>query len=175
MPLFTFLYTVKQPITLFGVIHTKWLMRELKAVNGDTSWINLEGIASDHGFIPDTTVLYDQLRAFRERSEHFAFIVDGMDHLRALWPLRIFLEENRRRDYRWSMICILTVFVFNPWGLIWSMECWPFVIYATNWIGLPDDEYSTVLGVVAVWNPSSSQGRAKFKFHEFQFEVVRPT
>ncbi|HOO50103.1 MAG TPA: CNNM domain-containing protein, partial [Alphaproteobacteria bacterium] len=44
----------ESPDDIVGVIHTKWLMRELKSVGGDISKINLETIANEPWFIPDT-------------------------------------------------------------------------------------------------------------------------
>lgn len=62
------------PENIVGVIHTKWLMRELRAAGDDVNKINLESIISEPWFIPDTTNLYDQLQSFRDRGEHLLLL-----------------------------------------------------------------------------------------------------
>ena len=82
------------PDNIVGVLHTKWLMRELKAAGGDVDLIKLEEIANAPWFIPDTTILYDQLQAFRSRGEHFAFIVDEYGSFEGIVTLEDIFEES---------------------------------------------------------------------------------
>jgi Mg2+/Co2+ transporter CorB len=81
------------PDNIIGVIHGKWLLRELKAVNFDYSKIDIKNIASEPWFIPETTTLFDQLQAFRERGEHFAFVVDEYGSFLGVVTLEDILEE----------------------------------------------------------------------------------
>ena len=44
-------------------------------------------------FIPESTVLFDQLQAFRARHEHFAIVVDEYGALRGIVTLEDIIEE----------------------------------------------------------------------------------
>ena len=158
---------------IVGVIHTKWLMRELKAVNGDTSQINLEEIASDPWFIPDTTVLYDQLQAFRERGEHFAFIVDEYGSFEGIVTLEDILEEivgeiTDEHDMYINGVRVQPNGSYMVNGDVTIRD----LRRELDW-ELPDDEYSTVAGLLLYETRQVPKVGQKFKFHEFQFEVVR--
>jgi Mg2+/Co2+ transporter CorB len=64
------------PQNIVGVIHAKDLLRELAAAGGDVSQIDIPSIAQAPWFVPDTTSLFDQLKAFLKRKTHFALVVD---------------------------------------------------------------------------------------------------
>jgi len=64
------------PDNIVGVLHAKQLLRELTNLKGDINRLDIEDISMDPWFIPDSTNLYDQLQAFRERKEHFSIVVD---------------------------------------------------------------------------------------------------
>ena len=53
----------------------------------------IQNIASDAYFIPETTLLFDQLQAFRTRREHFAVVVDEYGDFRGIVTLEDILEE----------------------------------------------------------------------------------
>lgn len=158
---------------IVGVIHTKWLMRELKAVDGDVSRINLEAIASEPWFIPDTTVLYDQLQAFRERGEHFAFIVDEYGSFEGIVTLEDILEEivGEISDEHDNHITGVRpqpngTYMVNGDVTIRDLR------RELDW-ELPDDDYSTVAGLLLYETRQIPKAGQKFKFHGFDFEVAR--
>ncbi len=158
---------------IVGVIHTKWLMRELKAVAGDVSRINLEAIASEPWFIPDTTVLYDQLQAFRERGEHFAFIVDEYGSFEGIVTLEDILEEivGEISDEHDNHITGVRpqpngTYMVNGDVTIRDLR------RELDW-ELPDEDYSTVAGLLLYETRQIPKAGQKFKFHGFDFEVAR--
>jgi CBS domain containing-hemolysin-like protein len=53
-----------EPENIVGVVHTKDLVRALKAVGDDASRIDIRSIAKKPWFVPDTTDVTDQLNAF---------------------------------------------------------------------------------------------------------------
>ena len=81
------------PENIVGVIHAKDLLRELDAVGGDESKIDIAAIALEPWFVPDTTSLADQLKAFRKRKTHFALVVDEYGEVMGLVTLEDIIEE----------------------------------------------------------------------------------
>ena len=65
-----------EPDNVVGVLHAKALLRALNAEDGERSEIKLADLAQAPWFVPENTILLDQLRAFRQRREHFALVVD---------------------------------------------------------------------------------------------------
>ena len=50
------------------MLHAKDLLRALQAAGGDPAKVDIGSIMTPPWFVPDTTPLYDQLRAFRRRN-----------------------------------------------------------------------------------------------------------
>lgn len=78
---------------IIGVLHAKALLRALQAADGDYTKLDVQRIAADPWFIPNTTVLSDQLQAFRRRREHFALVVDEYGTVMGIVTLEDILEE----------------------------------------------------------------------------------
>src|SRR6266851_4921436 len=64
-----------------GRIPRKDLFRAVKAA-GSAEAVKVEQVLTPPWFIPESTVLFDQLQAFRARHEHFAIVVDEYGALR---------------------------------------------------------------------------------------------
>jgi len=75
-----------------GVVHAKDLFRAVKAA-GDPDAVKIDAIMTAPWFIPESTVLFDQLEAFRTRHEHFAIVVDEYGALRGIVTLEDIIEE----------------------------------------------------------------------------------
>ena len=60
---------------------------------GSPEAVKLEDVMTPPWFIPESTVLFDQLRAFRARHEHFAIVVDEYGALRGIVTLEDIIEE----------------------------------------------------------------------------------
>lgn len=78
---------------IIGIIHAKILLRELRAVSGDINQLDIHKLLIDSWFVPETTNLFDQLQAFRERKEHFAVVVDEYGSFQGIVTLEDVLEE----------------------------------------------------------------------------------
>src|SRR5215212_7163164 len=78
---------------IIGVLHAKDLLRALDAVGGDANTLRIEAIALETWFVPDTTSLRDQLKAFLSKKTHFALVVDEYGEVQGLVTLEDILEE----------------------------------------------------------------------------------
>ena len=61
--------------------------------NGRCLQLDVKAIALDPWFVPDTTSLVDQLKAFLSRKTHFALVVDEYGEVMGLVTLEDILEE----------------------------------------------------------------------------------
>jgi Mg2+/Co2+ transporter CorB len=81
------------PDNIVGVLHAKALLRAVNTHRDGLDSLDIESLASAPWFIPDTTVLLDQLHAFRRRREHFALVVDEYGAFMGVVTLEDILEE----------------------------------------------------------------------------------
>ncbi len=82
-----------EPDNIVGVLHVKALLRALEANAWQVDGLKVEGLAGKPWFIPDSTSLLAQLEAFRSRREHFALVVDEYGALMGIVTLEDILEE----------------------------------------------------------------------------------
>ncbi len=80
------------PDHIVGLIHAKNLLRAIQKAGGDLAILELDKIMSKPWFVLETTTLLDQLRAFRSRREHFAFIIDEYGSMQGIVTLEDILE-----------------------------------------------------------------------------------
>ena len=81
-----------EPDNVVGVMHAKDLFRAVKAAGGPAE-VKIDQVLTPPWFIPESTVLFDQLEAFRARHEHFAIVVDEYGALRGIVTLEDIIEE----------------------------------------------------------------------------------
>lgn len=81
-----------EPDNIVGVIHAKDLFRAVNAADSADS-IKVDEVMTPPWFIPESTILFDQLGAFRARHEHFAIVVDEYGALRGIVTLEDIIEE----------------------------------------------------------------------------------
>jgi Mg2+/Co2+ transporter CorB len=162
-----------QPDNIVGVLHAKDLFRAVATAGGDSSKINIEDIALESWFIPDTTTLRDQLQAFLRRKMHFALVVDEYGVVMGLVTLEDIIEEivgdikdehdvaahGMRPQADGSVIAegAVTIRDLNR---------------AMDWT-LPDEEATTIAGLVIHEARAIPEPRQVFTFHNFRFEVLR--
>lgn len=156
-----------------GVLHAKDLLRAMHAAGGDTSKIDLNKIASPTWFVPDTTSLQDQLNAFLRHKAHFALVVDEYGEVMGLVTLEDILEEivgeiadehdveleGVRPQADGSVIVDGSVPIRD-------------LNRASDW-SLPDDEATTIAGLVIHEARMIPEERQIFTFHGFRFTVLR--
>jgi Mg2+/Co2+ transporter CorB len=83
----------ENPDNIIGVMHMKDLLRAVQVHKGKVEALDIEKIATSPWFIPETTTLFSQLAAFRQRHEHFALVIDEYGDLQGLITLEDILEE----------------------------------------------------------------------------------
>jgi len=78
---------------IVGIVHAKDMLRALHTVDNDPAKIDILKIANKPWFVPDTTMLHDQLNAFLRRKAHVAIVVDEYGELEGLVTLEDIIEE----------------------------------------------------------------------------------
>lgn len=158
---------------IIGVIHSKLLLRELNEQKGDASKIGLDKIMMAPRFVPETTTLYDQLQSFRELQEHFAVVVDEYGVFMGIVTLEDILEEivgDIDDEHDKSVAGVRkgpnNSYVVNGSVTIRDLN------REYDW-GLPDEEYSTVAGLIIFEAQKIPEAGQSFIFHGFRFDIIR--
>ena len=166
-----------KPENIVGVLHVKALLRGLDKAAEDTlngaKNINIAETATAPYFVPETTLLIDQLQAFRNRREHFAIVVDEYGDFRGIITLEDILEEIvgeiddehditipgllPQDDGSWIVEGQVTIRDLNR---------------ALNW-ELPDDDAATIAGLILNETRTIPVPGQEFRFHETRFRVLR--
>ncbi len=76
---------------IIGVLHTKAVLTSLLKTGPEE--MDIQNLMAEPRFIPETTTLFHQLGAFRERGEHIAFVIDEYGVLQGMVTLEDILEE----------------------------------------------------------------------------------
>jgi Mg2+/Co2+ transporter CorB len=163
------------PENIVGVIHAKDLLRELDAVGGDESKIDIGAIALEPWFVPDTTSLADQLKAFRKRKTHFALVVDEYGEVMGLVTLEDIIEEivgdiSDEHDVSVSGLRAQADGSVTVDGGVPIRD----LNRAMDW-NLPDEEATTIAGLVIHEARLIPEPGQTFTFHGFRFQVLRKT
>ena len=162
-----------EPENVIGVLHAKDLARAMAAAGGAIDGIDISTIAREPWFIPDTTILKDQLNAFLKARAHFALVVDEYGALQGLVTLEDILEEivgeindehdeavqgvRRQADGSVHVDGDVTVRDLNR---------------AMDW-NLPDDHAVTVAGLVIHEARTIPDPGQQFLFHHHRFQILR--
>lgn len=159
---------------IVGVLHIKGLLRALGDPRSERPEdLDIEKVASPPWFIPDSINLLDQLRAFRARREHFAVVVDEYGTFQGVVTLEDILEEivgdiddehdvsaarpRRQPDGSFVVAGTATIRDLNR-ELDWN---------------LPDEEATTVAGLVLHEARTIPAVGQEFLFHGVRFTVLR--
>jgi len=162
-----------RPDNILGVLNARDLLAALQQANGDSAKLDVEKIAKPAWYVPDTRPISDQLNAFLRRKTHFALVVDEYGEVMGLITLEDILEEivgeivdehdamasgvRRHADGSFTIDGAVPIRDLNR-ALEWE---------------LPDEEATTLAGLVvheARMIPNPGQA---FTFHGFRFEVLR--
>jgi Mg2+/Co2+ transporter CorB len=163
---------------IVGVVHAKDLLRAIfarreAAGQDDLTKFDVMDVAMEPYFLPETTMLDEQMRQCLVRRTHFALVVDEYGALRGLITLEDILEEivgeitdefdrdkgvqlRRTEAGDWVVDGGMTIRDLNR---------------ETDW-NLPDDEANTVAGLVIHEAQTIPTAGQVFSFHGFRFEVV---
>lgn len=161
------------PDNIVGVLHVKSLLQALLNSRGETDSIDISALAKEPWFIPETTTLFDQLQAFRERREHIAIVIDEYGSFRGIVTLEDILEEIVGEIDDEHDVSVPGVRkVVNGKYLVDGRVTIRDLNREYSW-GLPDEDYSTIAGLVIHESKSLPEVGRSFMFHGFRFDIVK--
>jgi len=161
------------PENIVGVLHAKDLLRAIQAAGGNLTQVDVLGISSPPWFVPDTTPLAEQLKAFRRRKTPFALVVDEYGEVMGLVTLEDILEEivgdiEDEHDVAVAGVRPQLDGSVNVDGGVPIRD----LNRAMDW-SLPDQEATTIAGLVIHESRSIPEPGQSFTFHGFRFQVLR--
>jgi Mg2+/Co2+ transporter CorB len=163
------------PDNVIGVLNAKEVWRALQAAGGDIDSIDIVGLAKPPWFVPDTTPVAEQLKAFRHRKTPFALVVDEYGELEGLVTLEDIVEEivgdiTDEHDIAVPGVRPLPDGSVNVDGSVPIRD----LNRVMDW-SIPDDEATTIAGIVIHEARSIPEPGQSFTFHGFRFQVLRKT
>jgi len=158
---------------IIGVLHAKDLLRAIRASDGDTSKIDVTTIMLPPWFVPEMRPVSEQLKAFRRRKTHFALVVDEYGEVEGMVTLEDILEEIVG-DISDEHDVVVAGVRAQPDGSVVVDGSVPIrdLNRAMDW-HLPDEEATTVAGLVIHEARSIPERGQSFTFHGFRFRVLR--
>ena len=157
---------------IVGVLHVKDILKKINKNDFQNNNIDFGNMISPVYFVPETTSLYDQLQAFKKRREHFAVVVDEYGDFRGIITLEDILEEivgeiddeydntlpglTSQKDGSWIVKGDITIRDLNR----------------TFDIDLPDEEASTIAGLVMYESRSIPSPGQEFRFHKLRIRIL---
>ena len=163
----------EKPENIVGVLHAKDLLRAIRTAEGDISKVDVGAIASPPWFVPEMRPLSEQLKAFRRRKTHFALVVDEYGEMEGLVTLEDILEEIVG-DISDEHDIVVAGVRAQPDGSVVVDGSVPIrdLNRAMDW-NLPDEEATTIAGLVIHEARSIPERGQNFTFHGFRFRVLR--
>ena len=156
-----------------GVLHAKDALSAARRLGDAITTADLRKLAGPPWFIPDTTSLLHQLLAFRQRRAHLALVIDEYGALMGLVTLEDILEEIVG-DIADEKDVVVAGVRAEPDGTVLAEG--RVTIRDLNrqfdW-ELPDDEATTLAGLVMHEARRIPEMGESFSFHGFAVEVVR--
>ena len=161
------------PENIIGVLHVKDLLRALHAVDGDPAKVDIGGLLTPPWFVPDTRLVSDQLKAFRRRKTPFSLVVDEYGDVEGLVTLEDILEEivgdiTDEHDVAMPGVRKQPDGSVNVDGAVPIRD----LNRVMDW-NLPDEEATTIAGLVIHEARAIPEVGQSFTFHGFRFRVLR--
>src|ERR1700722_20008702 len=161
------------PENIVGILHVKDLLRAIEAAGNDVSKIDIMSIARPPWFVPDIRPLSEQLKAFRRRRTPLALVVDEYGEFMGIVTLEDILEEivgdiTDEHDIEIPGVRPQPDGSVNVDGAVPIRD----INRVMDW-NLPDDEATTVAGLVIHEARSIPEPGQSFTFHGFRFQVLR--
>lgn len=158
---------------IIGILHVKSLFRALMDVGNDPGKIDIRAVAQNAWFVPDTTSLQTQLNQFLRRQSHLAIVVDEYGEVEGLVTLEDILEEIVG-DISDEHDIDLKGVKPQPDGSLIVDGGVPIrdINRAMDW-SLPDDEATTIAGLVIHEARAIPDQNQQFTFHGLRFLVLK--
>jgi Mg2+/Co2+ transporter CorB len=158
---------------IIGVLHAKDLLRAMQAANGDVGKVDVAALARPPWFVPDIRPLSEQLKAFRRRKTHFALVVDEYGEVMGIVTLEDILEEIVG-DISDEHDITVSGCKPQPDGSVLVDGAVPIrdLNRLMEW-NLPDEEATTIAGLVIHEARAIPEAGQSFTFHGFRFRVLK--
>jgi Mg2+/Co2+ transporter CorB len=161
------------PENIVGVLHVKDLLRALHAVDGATSKVDIAALMAPPWFVPEMRPVSEQLKAFRRRKTQLALVVDEYGEVQGLVTLEDILEEivgdiTDEHDVAMPGVRRQPDGSVNVDGAVPIRD----LNRVMDW-NLPDEEATTIAGLVIHEARSIPEVGQSFTFHGFRFRVLR--
>ncbi len=162
------------PDNIIGVLRTAEVAQAYARRRGDFHGFDILALMHQPWFVPETTTLEEQLRAFRAQRSHFALVVDEYGALQGIVTREDILDEilgdipddheeetrgNIRRQKDGSYIVEGTTPIRD-------------LNRELDW-NLPDEEATTVAGLVIHEARTIPDAKQMFSFYGYKFEILR--
>ena len=163
----------ESPENIIGILHAKDLLRAIRDAEDDLSKVDVTAIALPSWFVPNFRPLTEQLKAFRRRKTHFALVVDEYGDLMGMVTLEDILEEivgdiSDEQDMPVPGVRPQPDGSVNVDGAVPVRD----LNRVMDW-NLPDNEATTIAGLVIHEARSIPEVGQSFTFHGFRFRVQR--
>lgn len=163
----------EEPENIVGVLHTKDLLQALARTGWSPETLDVMKSASEPWFVPDTTSVKDQLNQFLKKKTQMALVVDEYGEVQGLITLEDILEEivgqiTDEHDHPDSHIRMQSDGTVNVDGAVAIRD----LNRHLDW-DLPDDEATTIAGLVIHEAQTIPEPGQVFTFHGYRFEILR--
>lgn len=158
---------------IVGVLHSKDLLLALSRNDWEPDKLDIMKSATEPWFVPDTTTLRDQLNQFLKKKIQMALVVDEYGEVQGLLTLEDILEEivgqiTDEHDNPDSHIRLQSDGTVNVDGTVAIRD----LNRHLDW-DLPDDEATTIAGLVIHEAQTIPEPGQIFTFHGYRFEILR--
>ncbi len=159
---------------IIGVLRASDVVKEFAKRHGSFEGFDILALMIKPWFVPDTTTLEEQLRAFRAQRSHFALVVDEYGALQGVITREDILDEilgDIPDDHE-----------SNSRGNIRKQADGSYIVEGTTPIrdlnreldwNLPDEEATTVAGLVIHEARTIPEAKQLFSFYGYKFEILR--
>lgn len=154
-----------------GVIHVKDLLAALTKA-GDAASVDVKKLLRQPWFVPETTSVVKQLRAFQSKREHFALVVDEYGALMGVITLEDILEEivgDIQDEYDEELAGVKRM--KEGGAVVRGDVAIRDLNRAMDW-KLPDDEAVTIAGLVIHESQTIPTPGQTFAYHGYRFEIL---
>lgn len=158
---------------VIGVLHMKDLLKAVTKTNGSIETLDIKKVARDPWFVPETTSAVKQLRAFQQKREHFALVVDEYGSLMGVISLEDILEEivgDIQDEYDEELEGVKRIKAGA--AVVQGDVAIRDLNRAMDW-KLPDDEGPvTIAGLVIHESQTIPNAGQAFAYHGYRFEIL---
>ncbi|MEQ5775487.1 HlyC/CorC family transporter [Thalassospira sp. NFXS8] len=161
------------PDNIVGVLHAREVLKAIVRGNKPENAQAVRELAAKPWFIPDSTTLADQLKAFKERHEHFAIVVDEYGAFEGVVSLEDILEEIVGDIADETDVEVVGVQPQADGSVIVRGDVTIRDLNRRFGWRLPDEEAATIAGLLLYETRRIPDVGQLFRFHGLEFEVLR--